>query len=159
MKFRLVSVIAIAALLVVMLGSGTHSTDAQSATMAATAATAGATVNVVTSQITGGTAVGTPAARAAANASPTAPLPAGLTAQLIRGIALRATTIDGVPNGIDQAAWEDAFGTILSPDPNVVRTTPNIVVVRMGNLVPNGVYTIWWGAEGAATTIRSCSPP
>ncbi len=85
---------------------------------------------------------------------PTAALPAG-NETLLRGIALKATMVDGVPNGIDQTTWLEAFGTVLTPDPEVSATTLNPVVIRFGNLVPNGMYSVWWGDDGATTNIRA----
>jgi hypothetical protein len=127
MKDRIVSFFVIAAALLAAMGFGGKLSSAQTSTQAPTLS--------ITRQ-------------------PTAVIPIP-NDRFVRGIALKDTTVDGVPPGIDQAAWEDAFGTIVTPDPAF--STDNLlpVVIRMGNLAPDGNYSVWWGDVGAPTTIRA----
>src|SRR5258708_37068249 len=128
MKVHMVSLLGIiAAIVMALMGIGTQISRAQSGTTTATL--------LVTRK-------------------PTAALPAG-SENLLRGIALKATKVDGVPSGIDPAAWLEAFGAVLTPDPVASTTTLNPVVLRLGNLVPNGIYSVWWGDDGAAATISA----
>jgi hypothetical protein len=142
MKFRIVSLVLAATLVAALLSAGTQLSNAQGT------ATPVGTVSVITNQITGGGA----AVTATTVRQPTATLPTPVSGTFSRGIALRGTAVDGVPAGFDPGIWQEAFGTVIFP--NRMGSTPQPVVIRVANLVPNGIYTLWWGGEGAANTLR-----
>ncbi len=54
---------------------------------------------------------------------------------------LKATTEDGVPKNINKDAWNQAIGVAAM---SMGSTDTDTIVVRLGRLVPNGVYTLWW---------------
>jgi hypothetical protein len=54
---------------------------------------------------------------------------------------LKATDESGIPKGIDKAVWSKAIGVAwMSMGSNGTDT----IVVKLGRLVPDGLYTLWW---------------
>ncbi len=54
---------------------------------------------------------------------------------------LLSTTENGVPKGVDKAAWNKAFGIATMSMGNDGKDT---IMVELAGLVPNGLYTLWW---------------
>jgi hypothetical protein len=56
-------------------------------------------------------------------------------------VALKATTEDGVPQGVDKATWQKAFGVASMVMGN---GGTDAITVMLTGLVPDGQYTLWW---------------
>jgi hypothetical protein len=69
---------------------------------------------------------------------------------------LKATDESGIPTNIDKAIWLKAIGVASM---SMGSTGTDTIVVKLGRLVPDGLYTLWWVNMKPSMTMGPAAEP